>query len=127
MFQSNGFQSNAFQSVLGAIKDTHDFVKRRTKKILLPIYEYTKKKKPVKIEVEQELALTSEDVFEKNIAPLPVKAVEWDNSAIIAHAKETMQTIDNIERQIAALREYERNLGEEEEDFFELVKLIAIH
>lgn len=122
MFQSGAFQSYAFQTVSfqsGINVDTHDGLPR---KFYLPIYEYTKKHKKIEniIEVEQRAVFSSID----QLPEIPVKAKEWDNSKIEAFAKSTLQSIQNVENQIEAIRKYEEMLDEDERDLMMLAGII---
>ena len=48
----------------------------------------------------------------------------WDIARIESHAKATSQTIEQVERKLAALQRYEQELDEEEEDFMMMVSAI---
>lgn len=115
-FQKNAFQNNAFQIIGGTdLKDTHDGLPR---KFYLPIYERTKKKPKSEIHKKPELELVDKEILVESAQPL--KPAKWDNSAIEAHAKATSQSIAQVEKKIALLQAYERELDEEEEEFFML-------
>lgn len=119
-FQSNAFQNNAFQ--INASKDTHDYdIKRKKdKKIFLPIYEYTKKPEALRADNIEEIELDDKEItVEKPAARATIMG--WDNSRIEAHAKATSQSIAQVEKKLAVLQAYEKELDDEEEEFLMMV------
>lgn len=95
--------------------DTHDGVPKR--KIMLPIYE---RKKIAALETATE-ELVKEITEAVEAIPLPVAALEWDNTAIEAYARQTAQSIEKIQAQI------DKMLDDEEDDFLEFAASILIH
>lgn len=117
-FQKSGFQNNGFQIALG-IADTHDGL---PKKFYLPIYEYTKKKRRIEKRIEVEQSSIAEIIEE--LPSIPLKSKEWNNREVEAFAEKTMQSITNVERQIEAIKKYENELDEEEDDLLMLALVI---
>lgn len=99
--------------------DTHDGAPKK-KRLYVPVYEQTPKKRLEAIEAQ------IEQIEEKiETIALPTAALEWDNSAIEHYAKSASKTIEHIAQEIEKLRIYEAELDEEENDF--LMAVASIH
>lgn len=124
-FQSSAFQNNAFQ--IGG-SDTHDGLPRKHHKINLPIYEFTKKAKPLTAQenahhiTEQYNEVTPNEIAES--AHPAIRMPAWDNSAIEAYAAKASLTFAEAERRIKALQKiYE----DEDEEFVFMIMAATLH
>ncbi len=104
------------------VTDTHDSVRKRHKPAQI-IYETRAPELKEWAKQEEQIEAISPILGEEKPVNIPA-FVEWDLKQIEAHAKATSQSIEQVERKLALLQAYEKELDEEEIDFMQMIASI---